>query len=373
MRIIKETVHNGLLQVRVRYGLPYCELPDCELVELGRFLSFLLLQGKVRTSVAFPRRQVRGKDGLCSLQRLRRHERWELAHSLASIKRNLPAGCSRHTPSCQQSWEAAVTSQPPPPSDEYLRFVRSEVTRIFPSFWDRDYGRFVGDHLPNSSARLIPKTRGDLLWAGRRSEFLNKCLTETEVSPEIKARYKEVMSAGKRRPLLIPDEQIDLLGPLHKCIYAALRKCDWLLCGPPTEERMTSVLTGRYQTSVDLVAATDNLHLTVTRTILDALFFTSVKVPRSIRRLAYGSLALLFEGTGGASKMVLHGQMMGTYLSFPLLCVHSYCAARWAARDEVNARFLVNGDDTVISAARPIVAMDYPHGYLLNDLKTIRA
>jgi len=64
---------------------------------------------------------------------------------------------------------------------------------------------------------------------------------------------------------------------------------------------------------------------------------------------------------------------MGTYLSFPLLCVHSYCAARWAARDDCKARFLVNGDDCVISASRSIIAQDYPQGYVLNDDKTIRA
>jgi len=371
-RNTKEVVHNGLQLVRVRYGLPYSELPDCEPAWLGRYLSFLLLQGKERAPVAFPRRQL-SRDGRCILQRLRRHERWELAQSLSSIKRNLPAGCKRHTPSCRMSWEASVTSSPPPPSSDYLDFVRSEVSRILPACWDSDYGSFVGNHLPNASARSRKKSRADLLWAGRRSEFLNVCLRETDLKPEITARYKEVLSAGKVRPLLIPDENIDLLGPLHKCLYGALRRCPWLLCGPPTEKLMESVLQGRHQTSVDLVSATDNLDLTVTRTILDALFFTSVKVPRSIRSLAYSSLALVFEGSGGASMMVSHGQMMGTYLSFPLLCVHSYCAARWAARFDVNARFLVNGDDTVISATRPVAAVDYPSGYLLNDLKTIRA
>jgi len=63
---------------------------------------------------------------------------------------------------------------------------------------------------------------------------------------------------------------------------------------------------------------------------------------------------------------------MGSYLSFPLLCLHSYLAARWALRGE-EGNVLVNGDDTLVSSNRFLEASDYPSGYLLNDLKTIRS
>jgi len=187
------------------------------------------------------------------------------------------------------------------------------------------------------------------------------------------ARYKEVMSAGKVRPLLIYDENVDLLGPLHKLMYSHLRRFDWLLCGPPTEERMASVCVREYQTSVDLVNATDGLHHSVAEAILQCAFFTSVKIPRSLRTLALASLSPLFVGAGGMLRRVRHGQMMGAYLSFPLLCLQSYCAATWAARFDKHARFLVNGDDTVISASRGITVQDYPSGMRLNSDKTIVA
>jgi len=70
---------------------------------------------------------------------------------------------------------------------------------------------------------------------------------------------------------------------------------------------------------------------------------------------------------------VSHGQMMGAYLSFPLLCIQSYLAARWAARFDSGATFLVNGDDCVISASRGVLSSDYPPGFKLNNLKTIRS
>jgi hypothetical protein len=72
-------------------------------------------------------------------------------------------------------------------------------------------------------------------------------------------------------------------------------------------------------------------------------------------------------------RRVRHGQMMGAYLSFPLLCLQSYCAATWAARFDKDAKFLVNGDDTVISAEREVTVQDYPDGFRLNDDKTIRS
>ncbi|QGY72567.1 RNA dependent RNA polymerase [Plasmopara viticola lesion associated ourmia-like virus 37] len=374
-RDTKQVIHNGLQLIRIRYGLPYSELPDCDPKDLSRLLSFLLLQGKERPPVAFPRRQCEGRtnDGLCRLQRLGRRSRWTLAHSMSSIKRNLPKGCRHHSPSGQHDWESVACSQPPPPSAEYLQFVKSEVTKLFPSGWDKRYETFVKSHLPNPSARKQKQSRADLLWSGRREEFLNACLTETDLPPVLTARFKEIPTTGKMRPMLIFDEYVEFLAPLHKLLYSHLCKSDWLLCGPPTEERMASVCVNRVQTSVDLVSATDGLYHVVAEQILDALFFTSWNIPRSMRALSKASLSPVFESRPGVHRRVRHGQMMGAYLSFPLLCIQSYVAARWASRFDCEARYLVNGDDTVISASRGVVVQDYPPGMRLNSDKTITA
>lgn len=380
-RRAKEVIHNGMSLIRVRYGLPYSQLPDLKSCDLDKYLLFLLQQGLRRDPVPFPQRQLAANaDGLCNLQRLRRHERWGLAHSLSSIKRNLPSGCFAHVKSKLDSWGSQAFSQPPPPSSEYLAFVKSETARIFTSCWDKDYDSFVWNHLPNASARFSG-ARADHTWRGRREEFVKRTLFESVEEPAWKARYKEVPSAGKTRALVIFDDEIDLLAPLHKCMYSHLRKQDWLLCGPPTDKRMESVLVNACQTSVDLVAATDGLHLSVTELILDTAFSSSVKVPRSLRALAKASfrpdvyLGSPLKGVDSYRRIgtIGHGQMMGAYLSFPLLCLHSYIAARWAARDDEGARFLVNGDDTVISASRFYGERDYPSGYQLNAKKTIRA
>jgi hypothetical protein len=375
-RDTKEVVKNGLRLIRVRYGLPYVECPDLGPSQLGRYLQFLLLQGQERASVVFPRQQTKKRDaeGFVILQRLRRHDRWEFAQSVSSIKRSLPTSCSLHSPSARSSWEATAFSIPPPTDPEYLRFVTRTVTRLFPACWDRGYRSACLRHFPQASARL-GGNRADEYYSQHVGEeaFNTSVLEETDLPSTLLAEYAEVPSAGKLRPLLIFGPEIDLLAPLHKCLYERLSKFPWLLRGPPTPERIGSVCIHPFQTSVDLVSATDNLAHDVARTILDALFFQSAAVPRSIRQLAYASLApVVLDESGRVLGKVTHGQMMGAYLSFPLLCLQSYLAALWAAGgDDADALMLVNGDDCVISSQRPV--RQYPVGFRLNESKTIRA
>lgn len=365
----KVIVSNGLRLVRIRFGIPLSELPDLEVSELPRYLLFLLNAGKVRTSVPFPRKQSFknsvGNDGLCELQRLCRRSRWELAHSLNSIKRNLPSGCSRHTPSPRPAWEQTAFSSPPPSDPNYLRFVRKEVRKLFPYGWDASYVSSVESHVPNPTSRF-EKLRADHIWRDLGwKEFRRRCVIGKLDSYSFDARYKEVMSAGKKRPLVIYDHKVDLLAPLHKTLNRALGRHKFVLYGPPTKDRISSVTKYENNTSIDLVSATDNLSLEVTEAILGSILARCTVVPAGIKMLAFSSLYPNVDG-----RVVTHGQMMGTYLSFPLLTIHSYLAASWATRG-MESNVLVNGDDTLISSSSPVTPDMYPSGYRLNVSKTI--
>jgi len=109
----------------------------------------------------------------------------------------------------------------------------------------------------------------------------------------------------------------------------------------------------------------------VASTILECLLSKAAIVPGAIRLLAVNALTPLVDVEGGTLE-VTNGQMMGSYLSFPLLCLQSYLAALWATRGQ-EASILVNGDDTLISTDRPVASESYPSGFLLNDKKTIRS
>lgn len=376
-RDTRVSVSNGLRLIRIRFGLPFSELPDLEVKDLDRYLLFLLLQGTERPACPFPRRQKPSRasaDGITPLERLWKRERWEFAHSVSSLKRNLPAGCGFHKPSKRSEWSSNACKSPPPLPDGYLRFVRKEVRRLFPFRWDCQYESCVDRFVPKASSRYEKSTRADLALAsaGGGKEFRRNTLAGRgfDTAP-LRARYKEVLSAGKVRPLVIFDRRVDLLGPLHTTIYDHLSRFPWLLRGPPTEARVSSTLVHEFQTSVDLVSATDNLSLEVATTILECLLSKASRVPGAVRLLAVNSLTPIVDWEGGTLE-VTHGQMMGGYLSFPLLCLQSYLAARWATRRQ-DAEILVNGDDVLISSARPVVASDYPSGFQMNEKKTIRS
>jgi len=169
--------------------------------ELDRHLRFLLLEGQERPSVAFPRRQFRAdSEGFLPLKRMFRRERWELAHSLASLKRNLPAGCRRCTPTQLDEWRRRVSTPSPPSSPDYLRFVRKTVGDLFPYAWDKAYESFVEGFVPCASARKERRQRADRALArrGGDKEFRRNAVAGKgfDCSP-LTARYKEVLSAGR--------------------------------------------------------------------------------------------------------------------------------------------------------------------------------
>nr|WAK77874.1 MAG: RNA-dependent RNA polymerase [Botourmiaviridae sp.] len=390
---------------------------------------------------AFPR-VFKGwdSDGLPKLGRLSRSDRWELAHSCNSLGRSLPPSCVKHTESKLDSWLDRATSTPPPPSSDYLKFARKVVRKVFSLGWDRSrYPRAVHSFSPQHSARAesgigCGSFRADDFWSADRAPghdkyisaklpFSRYCLHGRWESPYrcesdghnsdgssnglcIRCEYRErvehfgicaqndepslphpggfflrvkdIPTVGKMRTIGIPSLNYDVLGPLHRAIYGHLTSQDWLMHGQVNAARVARVCTGKYQTSVDLVNATDGLNIEVTESILSVILSKSVAVPGEIRRLACQSLRplLVRRSKGGLYEYhdhpvgrVSHGQMMGTYLSFPLLCLHSYIAGLWASRNSGLRGILVNGDDTIISHDLPLEA--YPFGYEKNELKTL--
>jgi hypothetical protein len=373
-RRAKEIISAGLRIIRTRFSIPAGELPILAPGDLDRYLLFLL-GGPNRSPTPFPRRQSGWTDGFPNLLRLGRVERWMMAQSCASLKRSLiPLPCPVHPPpSAREKWFGRQCSESPSSSSaEYLDFARKVTRRVFPFGWDRHlYPSFCHSFCPRDSGREQRGLTASQFWSAssRWLEFQNAVLRgHVGIRKGFKMRYKEVPTVGKVRPMGIPSIDWDYLGPLHKSIYEHLCSTDWLMCGPPTSSRIGSTCVNEWQTSVDLVSATDGLRIDVAESILGVLLAKSEVIPGFIRLMAHESLRPVIDG-----REVTQGQMMGTYLSFPLLCLQSYIAARWAARFDDQARFLVNGDDVLISARRVVAREDYPEGFCLNDRKTVRA
>nr|UYL94566.1 MAG: RNA-dependent RNA polymerase [Botourmiaviridae sp.] len=373
-RRTEETIRSALRLIRLRFSLGKGELPDLRTADLGKYLLFLLSPRSSRVSTPFPRSQSGwDSEGFPRLLRLGKRQRWEFAHSVSSVKKGLPSDCCpiHRPPSVRDSWfSKACEPSPPSSSPDYLRFARRIVREVCPLGWDRDYERFCHSFFPKRSSRFDRGYSSDF-WSNR-STWLNFQARVLAGGPLPKGaggwnlRYKEVPSAGKLRPMGIPTYRWDTLGPLHECLYSWIGRKDWMLVGPPTASRISDICQYDWQTSIDLVGASDNLRLDVADTILSALLARCEKVPGQVRLDAVDSL----RPTCG-NREVTHGQMMGTYLSFPLLCLQSYVAARWATR-EVDAKVLINGDDCLISSHLPVGGDSYPEWAIINDSKTGR-
>jgi hypothetical protein len=247
-----------------------------------------------------------------------------------------------------------------PVSRKYLEFCRKEIKKIFPKAWDSGtYGRECRHWNPKLSATVdSPRSEGGAIGAGIDHDwFLQASLKgiDVPVSPP-RARLNVVQAAGKPRALTqFPTESL-VLGPLHKTIYSHLSNQEWLLRGPVTDKSLEKfrkdagiIVSGDYS------SATDGLSIEVAEVILSGLLSRSIEVPREIREYAIKTLRpRLFSLDHGIEEFsAKRGQMMGSYLSFPLLCLQNYLAYRWVCQltgSDVGP-VLINGDDILFQCS----------------------
>jgi hypothetical protein len=93
--------------------------------------------------------------------------------------------------------------------------------------------------------------------------------------------------------------------------------------------------------SGDYESASDNLNIHLSEHILDCLRRNSTSVPNEVWIEARKALRADF----GDQNVQQRGQLMGSLLSFPLLCITNYLALRFFVKRRVPLR--INGDDIV--------------------------
>jgi len=189
--------------------------------------------------------------------------------------------------------------------------------------------------------------------------------------------YMVANAPGKPRPLVKNHPSYLLLKPVHTAIYDRLSKHPWLLRGDLRHKSLVSAgfKPGRRYLSADFTAATDNLRIEISEAILDAI--AQVSSPSAIPLLseARRSLRPLIQFSSCTLEPVV-GQMMGNLVSFPLLCLQNFIAARWVDRlaGEGEMPKLINGDDLIVQASEKWVEIYKREaariGFQLNEKKT---
>jgi hypothetical protein len=142
-----------------------------------------------------------------------------------------------------------------------------------------------------------------------------------------------------------------VLRPLHRLVYDHISKEKWLLRGEALPGRFEGFgrVNGEVLVSGDYESATDNLNIHVSKAVLAAIRARSTHIPHEVWDEAERSLVseLTCSGFSGTQG---RGQLMGNYLSFPLLCLINYLTFTYAvhrARGNEEFPVRINGDDIV--------------------------
>jgi len=280
-----------------------------------------------------------------------------------SIKKLQPASCRCMEAPLIKSVADHFLSPPPPLPSGYISFVRRVVREMFPHGWDSSsYEGFVGTVDPPVSA-CVENRRGaggahGFLSKGNsfsQADFLESCLEGVDRKLSTSSYLTVVQSAGKPRPLSKFSADALHLKPLHKAIYGHISRFSWLCRGDFTSDKLRaagfSFCEGETLTSGDYKSATDNLSIEVAEAIMDELLKNTVSVPGSLKAYAMSILRpTLYNLEHGIDDFSpTRGQMMGSMLSFPLLCIQNRLAFLYSGHsvgiDCSEFPCLINGDD----------------------------
>jgi len=288
------------------------------------------------------------------IKQLRLRDRLSIAGSLFLFRKILPAS----TPSLS-AYVEKMTSEAPPPAPGYIKFISSEINKMFPVGWDKGYSGAVHGTCLRTSATLESSRkeggcRGLLLrgW-DERAEFVKSALDKYARPKKNTSLVRAAVAkcAGKDRIVTVNSADMSYLTPYHTVLYDHISKQKWCLRGEATRGRFKEFVKvdGEVFVSGDYESATDNLNLEVARHILASIARRCSHIPLWVRDLGSSTLdTTLMVGdqmAGYSFHKVKRGQMMGNALSFPLLCLQNYLAFKFSVRRDVPVK--INGDDIV--------------------------
>lgn len=260
-----------------------------------------------------------------------------------------------------------VLSTPSPPVDTRFHEALLLAVKALPQDWDRGYKQEVNSTVPSFKSNLEGLSPKELDATGFTADaFKDACLGRRApfpINPE--KRCKILNDRGKARTITIASATQLQLRPLHRVMQSALFKTGVVLRGPPTPTNMSGMRTvpGEVFVSGDYKAATDGFNLNNSVYAIQVLRETSSHIPESIWDLAELFLSestILFEGkdplTGEDTLDSFDqeaGQLMGNFLSFPLLCLINLAGVflglgQQRTQDLIdNHLLMINGDDIV--------------------------
>nr|QED42899.1 putative RdRp [Monilinia ourmiavirus B] len=284
-----------------------------------------------------------------------------------------------------------MTSPQQSPPQDFLDFASSLTKKIFRPGWDKSwYGAADSFCLPVSSCLqnttkdggvrglnyLDPPVYRDGAWiTALRNDYLDFTMDDESVRRRVDlgnaTRVCTIFTGGKNRTISVFGADRSFLTPLHTILYNEISRQGWLLRGEADKERFSDYTFNESEVLVsgDYESATDNLNIHVSKHVLRAIRSQSQHVPSQVWDAAESALVAKFED----GRLQARGQLMGSLLSFPLLCLINYLTFKWAVPRKVPVK--INGDDIVFRAspeeARRWTEMVGDSGLTLSKGKTL--
>lgn len=253
---------------------------------------------------------------------------------------------------CPLSYAKRMSESSPELDPDFAIFCSQEMSRQFSHGWDRGYWNNVDHFTPPTKSNRDAKEKGtyrkQAVDGGLPREGFLRWSGGTVCDPlDRLVRAKAVLTGGKWRVITLSEPKLANLLPLHQTIYNWLSRKDWLLRGEATPDRFREFgrTKGEIIVSGDYEGATDNLNVNLSRLILRRLLSSATHIPTRVREEAMRSLTMGFLLKDGSIIGHNRGQLMGSPLSFPLLCLCNYLTFKYAVRREVPVK--INGDDIV--------------------------
>lgn len=265
-----------------------------------------------------------------------------------------------------QSYKEALAT-PSPPVD--LRFHEALLlaAKALPANWDKSYAQEVRSTVPSFKANLEGLQPHQLRDKGFSADaFKDACLGHRPVFPiPIERKCKILNDRGKARTITIASVLQLQLRPLHRVLQAALFKTGTVLQGPPTPTNMRGMTTHPDEVFVsgDYKAATDGFNLNNSVYAIQVLRETSSHIPSSIWDLAEAFLSesriRFYDNDGNLVDEFDQesGQLMGNFLSFPLLCFINLAGVflglgKKRTQELIQCqRLKINGDDIIFRSS----------------------
>jgi hypothetical protein len=278
--------------------------------------------------------------------------------SLASFKKAMPEPCKCSLRKLKKEFIDNAREVFSVPAD-YLAYVEKESRSIFKAGWDKGYGqRVVANSAPLSACTEATRSELGAFSMISRAELSDLALGKATIDAGQQCELVSLVTAGKPRILVKTPASWNGLRPLHQSLYDHISTKEWLLRGPPTLKRLQKLTKGMKRNermlSGDYQSATDNLSIEVAEVILRAARASSSEVPDVVWESALKTLRPFinskeriwkggeFQGTDSFAFRLKRGQMMGSLLSFPLLCVQNRIATTYIMG---RRPMLINGDD----------------------------